>query len=286
MSVALAAITAVLGGCSATGTKAAAESTATARVPSAAVTSASASASPTPSPTAAPTHQKAAPRPTPTPNRSPKPKPAPTPEGSTYAGLPLPNSRLTPGEVFTGITAAAVCTPGWSSEHRDVSTAERHSVFAAYGIPYSQHSAYELDHLIPLEVGGDNSTDNLWPEPQTENDSSGPDKDALENHLHALVCSGQVSLAAAQQAVAHNWVTAWDRYQGTSIESAPEPTHTTAASQSPAPSAPQTSTPPPAATVVHPGAFCAPEGATGVTDRGTSMVCGPASDGRNRWHHS
>ena len=42
-----------------------------------------------------------------------------------------------------------------------------------------------------------------------------------------------------------------------------------------------TTTPP---AVVHPGAFCAPEGATGATDRGTSMVCGPASDGRDRWH--
>jgi hypothetical protein len=36
--------------------------------------------------------------------------------------------------------------------------------------------------------------------------------------------------------------------------------------------------------VVHPGAFCAPAGARGVTTAGTPMVCGPASDGRNRWH--
>ncbi|GHH70833.1 hypothetical protein GCM10018793_05490 [Streptomyces sulfonofaciens] len=38
--------------------------------------------------------------------------------------------------------------------------------------------------------------------------------------------------------------------------------------------------------IVHPGAFCAPAGATGVTSAGTPMVCGPASDGRNRWHHA
>ncbi|UGQ11963.1 hypothetical protein LO772_35290 [Yinghuangia sp. ASG 101] len=35
---------------------------------------------------------------------------------------------------------------------------------------------------------------------------------------------------------------------------------------------------------VHPGAFCAPAGATGVSSTGKPMVCGPASDGRNRWH--
>ncbi len=35
---------------------------------------------------------------------------------------------------------------------------------------------------------------------------------------------------------------------------------------------------------VHPGSFCSPPGATGVTKAGTPMVCGPGSDGRNRWH--
>ncbi|MBQ0855557.1 PASTA domain-containing protein [Streptomyces sp. BH-SS-21] len=35
---------------------------------------------------------------------------------------------------------------------------------------------------------------------------------------------------------------------------------------------------------VHPGSFCSPQGATGVTKAGTPMVCGPGSDGHNRWH--
>jgi hypothetical protein len=46
--------------------------------------------------------------------------------------------------------------------------------------------------------------------------------------------------------------------------------------------------PPPAnsssTNVVHPGTFCSPAGATGVTSKGTPMICGAASDGRNRWH--
>ena len=39
---------------------------------------------------------------------------------------------------------------------------------ALYGLADTQLKAYELDHLIPLEVGG-NPTDpqNLWPEPYT-----------------------------------------------------------------------------------------------------------------------
>jgi hypothetical protein len=47
---------------------------------------------------------------------------------------------------------------------------------------------------------------------------------------------------------------------------------------------PTTSRPASSTNIVHPGAFCAPAGATGVTTAGTPMVCGPASDGRNRWH--
>ncbi|MEV7787750.1 hypothetical protein AB0O72_20540 [Streptomyces sp. NPDC088106] len=37
---------------------------------------------------------------------------------------------------------------------------------------------------------------------------------------------------------------------------------------------------------VHPGSYCSPPGATGVTKAGTPMVCSPGSDGRNRWRSS
>jgi hypothetical protein len=40
-------------------------------------------------------------------------------------------------------------------------------------------------------------------------------------------------------------------------------------------------------TVVQPGAFCSPEGAHGVTDRGRPMTCRPsAKDSRDRWRRS
>ncbi|WP_406299146.1 hypothetical protein OG948_28250 [Embleya sp. NBC_00888] len=43
--------------------------------------------------------------------------------------------------------------------------------------------------------------------------------------------------------------------------------------------------PPPAnVNTVHPGSFCSPVGATGVTDKGTAMVCSlKAGDSRARW---
>lgn len=39
--------------------------------------------------------------------------------------------------------------------------------------------------------------------------------------------------------------------------------------------------PAPQSNVVHPGAFCS--GGTGITTKGTPMVCAPGSDGKNRW---
>src|SRR5579875_2692308 len=144
----------------------------------------------------------------------------------TEHGMAMPNSALTPGAAVAGVTTAQVCAPGWSSAHRDVTQSERYAVFAAYGIPYAQHASYELDHLIPLGLGGSNAETNLWPEPQTENDSTGPDKDALENHLHALVCSGQLSLATAQHAIAADWVTAWDTYESIPVATTPQPSTT------------------------------------------------------------
>ncbi len=216
-----------LAGCSTAQTTASEPSTSPS---SAAPATSSPAPRPTRTTTAAPT---VTPRPTRSAAHSSRPRPRRTAAGPTAAGLPLPDPHLTPGSVFSGATTAAVCTPGWSAAHRDVTSSERYAVFAAYGIPYARHSLYELDHLVPLEVGGDNSTTNLWPEPQTENDSTGPDKDALENHLHALVCSGRLPLQTAQQAIATNWVAAWHRYESASAP-APRATRTPNTTTNPA----------------------------------------------------
>ena len=57
-------------------------------------------------------------------------------------------------------------------------------------------SAYQEDHLISLELGGD-PTDprNLWPEPYPR----AADVDRIENELNAQVCGGSLTLAQAQE---------------------------------------------------------------------------------------
>ena len=145
------------------------------------------------------------------------PNPTATPPPATLgvpAGVAMPSSRLTPGATFIGVTAAEVCTSGWATSHRNVTPEQYVAVYGDYGIAYPEPSGtYELDHLIPLELGGDNASANLWPEP-----ASPPpgfhQKDALENTLHDLVCAGSLSLAAAQHDIASNWYAAYVKYGG------------------------------------------------------------------------
>jgi hypothetical protein len=178
-----------------------------AALPSAMTTTAGPSQSATPSPTAA------APTPTSTPIQAPTSQPTPPPAPPyAPAGVALPNARLTPGETFAGVTVGQICTSGYSGGVRHVDHQQYVDVYAAYGVPYPEPSGtYELDHLIPLELGGDNADANLWPEPASPVPGF-HQKDGLENRMHDLVCSGQLALGQAQQEIASDWYAAYRRY--------------------------------------------------------------------------
>jgi hypothetical protein len=122
----------------------------------------------------------------------------------------LPDARLTPGDTFAGVTADDVCTPGWSHEHRHVTEEMRDKVYAEYGRMRGP-GCCEVDHLIPLELGGSNDIKNLWPQPDDPRPGDA-EKDQLENDLHAHVCKGGISLADAQKCISSNWVECWEKY--------------------------------------------------------------------------
>jgi hypothetical protein len=117
----------------------------------------------------------------------------------------MPDISLTPGAIQSS-DRGAICTPGWASAHRDVSWETKNAVASEYGL--SSRSGYEIDHLIPLELGGANTTANLWPEPYNS-PYGATQKDGLEDWLHEQVCNGGLALAAAQQHIAENWYAAW-----------------------------------------------------------------------------
>lgn len=139
----------------------------------------------------------------------------------------------TPGAIDAAVTQAnihaTICVSGYTTTVRpaeSVTEAFKVADEKAYGI-----SSGELDHLIPLEIGGSSDAHNLWVEP-----GSIPNpKDTVENDLHAAVCSGQLSLAAAQQLIATDWTTALAKI-GENAPAATPPAPTTA-------SAPKTTAP-------------------------------------------
>ena len=61
-------------------------------------------------------------------------------------------------------TPVQVC--GHSSKHRHFSNALRDEVLARYGLPRGPHPDYEIDHLVPVCLGGGNDVSNLWPQPR------------------------------------------------------------------------------------------------------------------------
>lgn len=119
------------------------------------------------------------------------------------SGAHLPDHAKTPGAVAS-TDMAAVCTSGHAEEVRHVSSSERNRIYLAYGIARGHRKGYVIDHLISLELGGSNDTQNLWPQPRVE----AKQKDRVEAELHADVCSGKIPLRDAQQRIARDWRTA------------------------------------------------------------------------------
>ncbi len=160
---------------------------------------------------------------------------------SLAAGQPdrlHPSPTLTPGDVFP-VTAEQVCVRGYSASVRSVSESTRDQVFAEYGLTNVNREDYEVDHLISLELGGSNDIKNLWPEPLHDPAGNGAvDKDAIENQLHDMVCSGETTLADAQHAIVH-----WDTVNIASLVSTTTTTAPTTAAPTTAPPPPPTTAP-------------------------------------------
>jgi hypothetical protein len=117
---------------------------------------------------------------------------------------PFPDTTCSPGAILP-VTATQVCVSGYSKSVRNVSTKTKNAVFAEYGITSHPTGAYEVDHLISLELGGSNDIKNLFPE-AAEPKPGFQEKDKVENYLHSQVCKGTISLATAQKQIATNWL--------------------------------------------------------------------------------
>jgi hypothetical protein len=109
--------------------------------------------------------------------------------------------------------ATTICVTGYTKQVRPPESYTgplKKQLMARYGDTGSAAS-YELDHLVPLEIGGaPRSVRNLWPEARSARPGAS-EKDGLENYLHTQVCAGRMQLADAQKMFEVNWVQAWEQ---------------------------------------------------------------------------
>lgn len=115
----------------------------------------------------------------------------------------LPDRRCSPGAYDRTRPKALLCDDSFhTGTVRNVPDSEKHAVEVAYGLePKPYGSTLEIDHIISLELGGANDITNLYPELAPGFHT----KDTLENRVHALVCSGAMSLRTAQRRIASDW---------------------------------------------------------------------------------
>ncbi len=78
----------------------------------------------------------------------------------------LPDPRCTPGAYDPQVTKAVLCAPGYTTRsYRPPSWETNRAKWDVIEPVYGQRGvAGELDHLVPLTLGGANSVSNLWVE--------------------------------------------------------------------------------------------------------------------------
>jgi hypothetical protein len=125
------------------------------------------------------------------------------------------SARVTPDSSFTPGHLCSPSDPNFKeyryAEHipycnRNVTPQMKTAAAAHYGVPQSEWTGYEFDHLIPLAIGGDSSIDNVWPQPHGDPDGSNG-KDKLEDLLYREMAAGSITQAEAVKQI-YGWFTA------------------------------------------------------------------------------
>ena len=135
---------------------------------------------------------------------------ASTPPPAAIGSAVMPDPTLTPGGVAS-TDINEICTSGYARRSRDVSTGTKNAVYAEYHVATHRPGDYEVDHLVPLGIGGSNDIKNLWPQP-TDPRPGRLEKDDLEDELHKRICDRSVDVRTAQRDVAADWVAAYRKY--------------------------------------------------------------------------
>jgi hypothetical protein len=115
----------------------------------------------------------------------------------------IPNAKLTPGRVAAS-----------EKDRQGVTIAMEQKVFRRYHLPWERRAEFKIDHLIPLELGGADTIDNLWPQ-SLRAKPYGPDrKELLAEVLLTKIARKQMTLAQAQEEIRRDWIDAFVDHVG------------------------------------------------------------------------
>ena len=126
----------------------------------------------------------------------------------------VPTEALNP-DVSQETIQQTICIAGYTASVRpstSYTTAVKAKLLRERAQDVSAASSYELDHRVPLALGGhprnvSNLELQLW-----EGEAGAKKKDRLERRLQVLVCGGKVGLRAAQLAMYFDWQRAYVSY--------------------------------------------------------------------------
>ena len=115
----------------------------------------------------------------------------------------VPNPKLTPGKVAKR-----------EKDKRGVTAAMGKKVFARYRLPWSRRAEFKIDHLIPVELGGADTIDNLWPQSVRTKPYGADRKELLTEVLLQRIARGQITLEQAQEQISRDWIDAFIDHLG------------------------------------------------------------------------
>ena len=129
------------------------------------------------------------------------------------ATIAVPVEALNP-DVRPETIDETICTAGYTASVRPSTTytnGVKRKLLRESGVEITEAPKYELDHIIPLAIGGHpRNLRNLMLQPWDD----ATKKDRLEKQLQRLVCARQVGLRDAQAAIFGDWRGAYRRHIG------------------------------------------------------------------------
>lgn len=115
----------------------------------------------------------------------------------------LPDRKLTPGRIARK-----------DKDRQGVTEEMERRVFSRYRIPWRRRLEFKVDHLIPLELGGADAVENLWPQSLYAKPYNAMRKELVTECLLTRIAAGKMTLAQAQEEISDDWIACFVEYLG------------------------------------------------------------------------